>query len=273
MQTISEIRSLLDSRGLAPRRRFGQNFLHDHNQLRRLVAAAELEPGDRVLEIGPGTGTLTEALLEAGAQVVACEIDEGLASLVSDRLGDRVTLIHGDCLGKGRRLADEVLTALGDETWVLVANLPYQVASPLMIELLLNQPRCRGQHVTIQREVADRLVAEPGTSERGPLGILASTFGSIHRIGDVPASCFWPQPKIVSSMVSITPHDTPRTMDRDEFAKFISMLFSSRRKQLGRILGRDHELPEDIDPSWRPEVLTNDQLLSLFQFVQADRAS
>ena len=111
-----------------------------------------------------------------------------------------------------------------------MANLPYQIASPLMIELLLRHPNCRGQFVTIQREVAERLNAPEGTRARGPLGILASTFGSVERIGDVPASCFWPQPKIVSSMVSIRP-ERRDDVDPDGFARFITMLFASRRKQ------------------------------------------
>ncbi|MCH2134604.1 MAG: 16S rRNA (adenine(1518)-N(6)/adenine(1519)-N(6))-dimethyltransferase RsmA [Phycisphaerales bacterium] len=264
MQTLSEIRSLLEASGLAPRKRLGQNFLHDQNHVRRLIAAANLSPGDRVLEVGPGTGTLTEALLDAGAEVVACELDEGLADLVADRLGDRITLVRGDCLGRHRRLADAVVEALGDSPWTLVANLPYQAASPLMIELLLHHPNCQGQHVTIQREVADRLVAAPGTRERGPLGIIASVFGRIERIGDVPPSCFWPQPKVTSAMISIEPLTVSSPVDRDRFATFVTTLFSSRRKQLGRIFGRDRTWPDGIDPTWRPEVLTNEQLLALF---------
>ena len=263
MQSLTEIRTLLTERGLAPRRRFGQNFLHDHNQLKRLVDASGIRSGDRVLEVGPGTGTLTETLVEAGAGVVASEIDPGLADLVEDRLGDRITLVRGDCLGRGRRLAPELQTALGEEPFTLVANLPYQIASPLMIELLLRHPNCRGQFVTIQREVAERLTAPEGTRARGPLGILASTFGSVERIGDVPASCVWPQPKIVSSMVSIRP-ERRDDVDPDGFARFITMLFASRRKQLGRILGRDVDLPDGIETTARPETLDNEQLLRLF---------
>jgi len=265
VQTLSEIRDLLAARGLTPLRRFGQNFLHDQNQLKRLVAAADLSEGQLVLEIGPGTGTLTEALLEAGVRVVVCEIDKGLADLIEERLGDRITLVRGDCLGRGRRLNEEITTALGEEDWTLVANLPYQIASPLMIELLLHHPRCRGQHVTIQREVADRLVAQEGSRERGPLGILASTFGLVNRICDVPGSCFWPQPKVTSSMVSITPRPPTEDLDPEAYAEFISTLFSSRRKQLGRIFGRDRTLPTGIDPTWRPEVLDNEQLMALFR--------
>ena len=148
MQTLSEIRDLLDERGLKPLKRFGQNFLHDHNQLRKLVEAAQLSSGDVVLEVGPGTGTLTEALLEREVRVIAAEIDEGLADLLRDRFGDRIKLIRGDCLASGRRLAEPIREALGDSPWKLVANLPYQAASPLMIELLLNHPGCLGQYVT-----------------------------------------------------------------------------------------------------------------------------
>lgn len=270
MQSISDIRTLLDSYGLAPRHRLGQNFLHDANQVRRLVQAAELSPGDVVLEVGPGTGALTEALLDAGTEVIACELDEGLGNLMDDRLGERITLIKGDCLAKHRRLNEELVQAIGDRTWKLVANLPYQAASPLMIELLLHHPSCLGQHVTIQREVADRLVAPEGTRQRGPLGIIASTLARISKIADIPASCFWPQPKVISSMVSIIPETNTPGLDREAYATFITKLFSSRRKQLGRIFGRDLEWPEGIEPTWRPEVLSNEQLLALFH-VTSDR--
>lgn len=267
MQTLSEIRELLNERGLKPLRRFGQNFLHDHNQLRKLVDAADISPGDLVLEVGPGTGTLTEALLEREARVIAAEIDEGLADLVRDRFGDRIQLIRGDCLASGRQLAPAIQEAIADSSWTLVANLPYQAASPLMIELLLNHPRCKGQHVTIQREVADRLVASPGDRQRGPLGILATTFGEVERIGDIPGSCFWPAPKVTSSMVSIRPRSDRPELDGNAFARFISMLFAQRRKQLGRIFGRDTELPHGIDPTWRAEVLSDRQLIELFHCV------
>lgn len=267
MQTLSEIRELLSTRGLKPLRRFGQNFLHDHNQLRKLVDAADLSPGELVLEVGPGTGTLTEALLEREVRVIAAEIDEGLSGLLEDRFGDRIQLIRGDCLATGRRLSPSLLDAIGDAPWKLVANLPYQVASPLMIELLLNHPNCLAEHVTIQREVADRLTAPPGNRQRGPLGILASTFGAVERIGDIPPSCFWPAPTIMSSMVSIRPSQSRPDLDADAYAGFITTLFAKRRKQLGSIFGRTADLPCALDPTWRAEVLTNDQLVELFEHV------
>ena len=272
MQTITEIQSLLNARGLAPRRRLGQNFLHDHNQLRRLISAAAIQPDDLILEVGPGTGTLTEALLEAKAQVIACELDPGLGDLIAERFEDRITLVRGDCLERGRRLASELAAHLAGRPFKLVANLPYQVASALMIELLMHHPHCRGQYVTIQREVGDRLVAVPGTKERGPLGIIASSFADVERIGIVPATCFWPQPKVVSAMVSLIPKETHQLEDREPYAKFITGLFAARRKQLGRILGRNRQMPAGIDPSWRPEVLTNEQLLELFRWSRVDEA-
>ena len=115
MQTLSEIRSILAERGLRPKHRLGQNFLHDKNVLAKLVDAAELEPGEPVLEIGSGTGTLTEALIEAGVQVVTCELDSALASIIEDRFAARVQLMQVDCLDAHRRLNPKIVEVLADQ--------------------------------------------------------------------------------------------------------------------------------------------------------------
>lgn len=261
MQSISEIRRLLDERGIRPKHRLGQNFLHDHNQLRRLIAAAGVAAGDLVLEVGPGTGTLTEALLDAETEVIACELDDDMVAILTDRLADRITLIHGDCLDRGRTLNPQIVETIGPREFSLVANLPYQAASPLMSALAMT-PTCRGQYVTIQKEVADRLLAKPGTKAYGPLGIIIQSLAEVKLIATIPATCFWPQPKVVSAMVAITPREHGLA-DPRSFARFITDVFSKRRKQLGTILGRDIDWPEGIEPTMRPEALTVDQLVAL----------
>ncbi|MHC4992512.1 MAG: 16S rRNA (adenine(1518)-N(6)/adenine(1519)-N(6))-dimethyltransferase RsmA [Planctomycetota bacterium] len=266
MQTLSEIRTLLAERGLAPRHRLGQHFLHDHNQLRKLVEAAAIEPGQLVLEVGPGTGTLTETLLEAGAEVVACELDDGLASLIEERLGDRVLLVRGDCLDRGRVLNPRVAEALGDRPFTLVSNLPYQAASPLIVTLLLHgHPRCLGQHVTVQREVADRLMAAPASKAYGPLGIIVQALASVRRIAVVKPGSFWPPPKVDSAMVSIVPIESPGVDAPLDLARFVTKLFTRRRKQLGTALGRDRDWPAGIRPDQRPEQLTVTQIVELWK--------
>jgi 16S rRNA (adenine1518-N6/adenine1519-N6)-dimethyltransferase len=270
MQTLSEIRALLDERGLRPRHRLGQNFLHDKNQLRRLVDAADLAPGEVVLEVGPGTGTLTEALLDAEAQVVACEIDKGLAALVADRLGDRVQLVVGDCLRRGRALNPDVVNALAGRAFKLVANLPYQIAGTLLGTLLVHHPRCTGLYVTIQKEVADRLGAGPGGKDYGALTIVVQALAEVRRIGDLGPTCFWPQPKVTSSMFAMRPRADHGIDDRPALADFVARLFTHRRKQLGTILGRDTTIwPEGVAPTMRPESLRVDQVLSLWRGVRA----
>ncbi len=265
MQSISEIRALLAGRGLRPKKRLGQNFLHDKNQISRLVRAADLGPaaGPLVLEVGPGTGTLTEALLDAGAEVVACEIDDELAQIIEDRLADRVTLLRGDCLDRGRRLAAHVVDALAGRPFTLVANLPYGVASPLMVALLLDHPACRGQYVTIQREVADRLLASPGSKSYGPLGIIVQALADVERIGVVKPVCFWPEPAVTSAMVAIRPDPDRAPADPAAFARFVTSVFGKRRKQLGTIFGRDRAWPEGVTAEMRPETLTVAQLVEL----------
>ncbi len=255
---------MLEERGLSPRHRFGQNFLHDHNVLTKLLDAAALSEGDLVLEVGPGTGTLTEALLDRGCRVIACELDRGLADLVEERLGDKIHLIRGDCLTK-RHLNTEVAAALGDQPWKLVSNLPYQIASPLIVDLMVNHPNCVGEFVTIQLEVAQRLMAKVDSSAWGVLSILTQRIAEVSLISKVPPTCFWPPPKITSACISITRRETLPSDESEAFATFVTKLFTKRRKQLGAILGRDLQLPDGISPSARPSTLTIEQLEELWK--------
>jgi 16S rRNA (adenine1518-N6/adenine1519-N6)-dimethyltransferase len=276
MQTITTIRALLEERGLRPKQRYGQNFLHDQNQLGKLVHAASLRPNDLVLEVGPGTGTLTEALVDAEAEVICCEVDEQLAAIVEERLGDRITLIVVDCLKRQRQFNADIIEAIDGRPFKLVANLPYNVASPLMTTLLIEHDLCMGQYVTIQKEVADRLLAGPGSKTYGPLGIIVQALAKVTPIGTVPPTCFWPQPKVTSAMVSIVPSPAGRGVGgegvpelaevetRRAFARFITDLFTKRRKQLGTILGRDFPFPGGVTPELRPEALTISQLIELW---------
>ena len=282
MQTISEIRALLEERGLQPKHRLGQNFLHDQNLLRKLINAADLSPGDLVLEVGPGTGTLTEGLLDSGARVVAVELDEELASLVQDRLGDNINfrLVRGDCLKSKHEISPAVLAALAETAaepqprFRLVANLPYQSASPLIINLLLHHPQCSGLFVTIQKEVADRILAGPGSKTYGTLSIICRAFSRIERIANCPPSCFWPQPKITSSMLALRRRPDSETADINpgQLSALLQLLFSKRRKQLGSILGRDFPFPAGITPTARPEQLTVEQLIKLSNIPRATEA-
>ena len=264
MQTLKEIKYLLESRGLQPRYRLGQNFLHDHNQLRKIVDAAGVEPGDLVLEVGPGTGTLTEALVEADADVVAAELDPEMAAIVEGRLGDRVKLVVGDCLDRRRHLAPELLEILDGRPFRLVANLPYQAATPLMMDLLTRRPNCLGQVALIQKEVADRLAAPSGGREYGPISVLTAVLGSIRRVTVVPPGCFWPPPKVTSAVIAITPNPAHGVEDPEAFGDFVGDLFRTRRKQIGTILGRAN-VPEGFDAALRPEQLDPASLLAMFR--------
>ncbi|MDP7009515.1 MAG: 16S rRNA (adenine(1518)-N(6)/adenine(1519)-N(6))-dimethyltransferase RsmA [Phycisphaerales bacterium] len=250
---------MLEARGLSPRHRFGQNFLHDHNVLTKLVDAANIQKGDLVLEVGPGTGTLTETLLDRGCTVVACELDRGLAELLEERLGDSIKLIRGDCLVK-RRLNQEVVEALGDRPWKLVANLPYQIASPLIVDLLVHHPNCMGEFVTIQLEVAQRLMAKVDSESWGVLSILTQRLADVSLIAKAPPTCFWPAPKVTSACVSVVRRECKAPKESESFARFVTKLFSKRRKQLGSILGRERELPNAISLEARPSTLTIAQL-------------
>ena len=267
MQTLAEIRELLAARGLSPRKALGQNFLIDQNLIRKLVDAAGVGSGDVVLEVGPGTGTLTEELLGRGCAVIASELDRGLAELLRERLGQahagRFTLIEGDCLASKRELAPAIINALAGRPFRLVANLPYGAATPLMLTLLAEHPACSGLFVTVQREVADRLLAGPGSKDYGVLGVVAQAVAEVRRIAVLPPECFWPRPDVTSAMVSAVRLARPRTDDPRRLAEFARVVFGRRRKQLGTILGRSFAWPLGVRPESRAEELTPDQIDAL----------
>jgi 16S rRNA (adenine1518-N6/adenine1519-N6)-dimethyltransferase len=273
MQTLAAIRAMLDERGLAPRHRFGQNFLIDHNLIRRLVDSAELSPAGVVLEVGPGTGTMTEELLSRGCEVIACEIDRGLATLLRETLGAgehaaRFHLIEGDCLESKHALSEATVERLGGRAFTLVSNLPYGAATPLMTTILARHPECQRMCVTIQREVADRLSAEPSTKDYGPLSIIAQSSAVIEPIGTLPPECFWPRPDVTSAMVRLTRRPVPLTDDLTGLAEICQRLFSQRRKQIGSVLGRDIPWPDGIEPAMRAEQLSPARIIELARVVR-----
>ncbi|HVZ94166.1 MAG TPA: 16S rRNA (adenine(1518)-N(6)/adenine(1519)-N(6))-dimethyltransferase RsmA [Phycisphaerales bacterium] len=277
MQTLTEIKQLLESHGLAPDKSFGQNFLCDHNLIRRLVDESGVRAGDLVLEIGPGTGALTDELVERGCEVIACEIDRGLAALLRDRFAEKITLVEGDALHGKHELNPEVVAAIGGRSFRLVANLPYGVASPLMVMLATRcapgaSPACLGQFVTIQKEVGERLRAKPGTEDYSELSVLVQAMGVVRRVAVLPPECFWPRPKVTSEMVSIVPRslagEKAVTSDPARLAAACRLLFGQRRKQIGSILGRETierlaPLPAGVEPNSRAETLSIEQLEAL----------
>jgi 16S rRNA (adenine1518-N6/adenine1519-N6)-dimethyltransferase len=275
LQTLAQIKSMLDERGLRPKRSLGQNFLIDHNLIRKLVDAAGVGPGSLVLEVGPGTGTMTEELIARGCEVIACELDDGLAALNRDRIptlpgGERFTLIHGDCLAGKHDVNAEVLAALRGRPFTLVSNLPYGAGTPLMSTLLVDHPQCRTLAVTIQREVGDRVTAHPGSKDFGPLAVIAQAVCTADRIAIAPPECFWPRPDVTSAMLLLKRLPTPLTNNPKSLSDFCRIIFAQRRKQLGSLLKgvswaeiAAHRGCEDIVPTVRAEQLTVSQIIAL----------
>ncbi len=279
MQTLAQIKAMLEERGLRPRHALGQNFLIDKNLLGKLLDAAEVKQGELVLEVGPGTGTLTEALLERGCNVVACELDDSLAAMLGERMpalgyggGERFRLVQGDCLDKGKVLNKTAAAAIGDAPFKLVANLPYGAATTLMLNLLIDHPRCSLQAVTIQKEVAQRMSAQPGGKDYGLLSVVTQALGTVETVATLPPECFWPRPEVTSAMVVVRRRPDPLTRDGAGLAALCQRAFSKRRKQLGSILGRDHPLPLGVSASQRPEELSPQAFVQLLELIEAEPA-
>ncbi|QDU63943.1 Ribosomal RNA adenine dimethylase [Planctomycetes bacterium Pan216] len=241
--TRTYLKGLLDSFGLRPRRQYGQNFLIDLNLLELLARTAEIGPNDVVLEVGAGTGGLTNRLADLAREVVSVEIDPGFYELArkETRARPNLTLLHMDALKGKNRVQPEVLTALEEamrraeaSSYKLVANLPYDVAASLVGNLLLERLEVDSMTMTVQLEVGERLVAEPGSKDYGPLSALVASVGEGRIVRQMPPSAFWPRPKVTSAIVRIDV-DAQRRSDLEELSaqhRFVRDLFTHRRKSL-----------------------------------------
>ena len=200
VQTKREITELLSEAGMRPRKRFGQHFLIDGNLMRRLCEAGEVTKNDRVLEVGGGTGGLTDLLVETAADVICVEVDQRLCGILESRFAARANfrVVHGDVLESKHRLNAEVIQAVRREPRSdgvkLVANLPYQIATPLVMNLVLDHPEVTRLVFTVQREVADRLMACPGTKAYGPVSIVTQLLCKVEIVATLSPDVFWPRP-------------------------------------------------------------------------------
>jgi 16S rRNA (adenine1518-N6/adenine1519-N6)-dimethyltransferase len=226
---------LLARHGLSPRRAFGQNFVVDPNTVRRIARLAEIGAGDHVIEIGPGLGALTRALAETGAEVTAVEIDRGLVAVLEAEVAPLgVRIIEGDA-----RSLDWPAVLAGADTWTLVANLPYNVATSLVADVLDGVPAITRLLVMVQREVAERLAAAPGSPAYGAVSVKVAYWAAAAVVGRVPPTVFLPRPKVESALVSIVRRPHPvldDDVDRTRLFALVRAGFGQRRKMLRRSL-------------------------------------
>jgi 16S rRNA (adenine1518-N6/adenine1519-N6)-dimethyltransferase len=258
----ADIRALASRLGVRPTKQLGQNFLHDPNTIRRIVRTAELAPDDVVLEIGPGLGSLTLGLLAAAARVVAVELDPVLAKALPETVRDRapdlepkLETVHADAM--------RITEIPGPPPTALVANLPYNVAVPVVLHLLELLPSLRTGLVMVQAEVADRLAAAPGSKIYGVPSVKAAWYADVSRAGPVPRAVFWPVPNVDSGLVRLVRRDPPDA-DRKAVFAVVDAAFAQRRKTLRAALGgwagspaRAEQLlrAAGIDPRARGEAL------------------
>jgi 16S rRNA (adenine1518-N6/adenine1519-N6)-dimethyltransferase len=233
------IRELLESNHLAPRRDLGQNFVADPNTVRRIADLARISPTDHVVEIGAGLGSLTLALADTGAAITAIEVDRGIVPLLRAVMAERanVSVIEADAMQLDW---NATLDPTVDDGWVLVANLPYNVATPLICDILDTVPHVRRMIVMVQREAAERFAAQPRTPAYGAVSVKVAYWGTARIIGHVPASVFVPRPNVESSLVEITRNtgaSPAATTDPALLFTLVRAGFGQRRKMLRKSLG------------------------------------
>lgn len=272
----AEIRALAGQLSVRPTKTLGQNFVHDPNTVRKIVAAADVRPDDIALEVGPGLGSLTLALLDAAASVTAIEIDPVLAEQLPHTASDRAPELAGNLTVVGEdalKVSGEQVRVAGAPT-VLVANLPYNVSVPVLLHLLAEVPTLRTVLVMVQLEVADRLAAAPGSRVYGVPSVKAAYYGRVRKAGTVGRTVFWPEPNVESGLVRIDLHgpDGRPDVDRARLWAAVDAAFAQRRKTLRAALAgwagspaaaEELLVAAGIDPRERGEKLSVEQFAAL----------
>ncbi|MGA4540043.1 16S rRNA (adenine(1518)-N(6)/adenine(1519)-N(6))-dimethyltransferase RsmA [Uniformispora flossi] len=276
----ADIRELAAALGVRPTKQLGQNFVIDANTVRRIVRTAEVRPDDVVVEIGPGLGSLTLALLEAADRVVAVEIDPVLArhlpTTVANRMperADRFALVHADAM--------TVTELPGPAPTALVANLPYNVSVPVLLHMLQTFPSIERTLVMVQSEVADRLAATPGGKVYGVPSVKAAWYADVKRAGAIGRNVFWPAPNVDSGLVSLVRREPPSTTaTRKEVFAVVDAAFAQRRKTLraalagwaGSAAAAEEALTAaGVDPKARGEALDVEAFARIAEHAPAGR--
>ena len=285
MQTKRQIQQLLASAGASPNKRLGQHFLIDLNLMRLLVDSANITCDDVVLEVGCGTGSMTEALAERAGRVVAVELDRGLFGLAEKQLAgtQNVELINADALETKHTISGRILSALAlarekhPGRLLLVASLPYNAASPVMVNLVTGPTVADAMYVTVQKEVAQRMTAEAGSADYGTLSIYLNATGDSQIMRVLKPAVFWPQPQVESAMVAFVrnPAKVGRIANMQLFTQTVHLFMGHRRKTLSACakLAREKlaamaDWPEifercGIEPKKRPEQLAPDDYVAI----------
>ncbi|NEA54390.1 16S rRNA (adenine(1518)-N(6)/adenine(1519)-N(6))-dimethyltransferase RsmA [Streptomyces sp. SID13666] len=274
----ADIRELAAALGVRPTKQRGQNFVIDANTVRRIVRTAGVLPDDTVLEVGPGLGSLTLALLEAADRVTAIEIDDVLAGALTPTIvarmpsrADRFALVHNDAM--------QVTELPGPPPTALVANLPYNVAVPVLLHMLATFPTIERTLVMVQAEVADRLAAKPGNKVYGVPSVKANWYADVKRAGSIGRNVFWPAPNVDSGLVALVRHEPPTTTaTRREVFAVVDAAFAQRRKTLRAALaGWAGSAPAaeaalvaaGISPQARGEALTVEEFAAIAEHKPA----
>ena len=266
-------------------KRFGQNFLVDARVLDKIIQSAGVTKEDCVLEVGPGIGTMTQALSEAARQVVAVEIDDHLIPILQETLKEcpNVKVIHGDILKTDvKAIADEYNEG---RPLHVIANLPYYITTPIIMGLFESGVPLKSITIMVQKEVADRMKAEPGTKDYGALSLAVQYYAEPYLVANVPPNCFIPRPNVGSAVIRLTRHEQPPVQVADEKLMFrlIRAAFNQRRKTLANSLNNSPELffPKeqiqeaiaalDVSPSVRGEALSLEQFAQLANLLSKKR--
>jgi len=269
---LSEMKQILAHDNVQLSKSLGQNFLHDANQLRRIVAAAELSESDHVLEVGPGLGPLTELLLSEAGEVLAIEKDRRLVEILEKRFGSakNLNLVHDDALEYLRRQTRDW------SEWKLVANLPYSVASRLLVELAQSERGPKLMVVTLQMEVAERLLAQADDEDYGLLTLLVQLRYQPNDWFKIPASCFFPEPEIDSTCLKLIRRTEPllSLAQAAVFFKVVKRSFSQRRKMMLKLLKQDWPV-QALEEAFAQAGLSDQvraEAVSLDQFVKLSQS-